>query len=308
MKGLEGVASVRNARYTALRSLVGHQVGRFRQYRLYTNSTYLIADQALTVLTGFLFWIIVARLYTSEHVGLAAALISSIMLLANISTLGFNFAFLRFIPDSKFVSEDVINRGLTTVALASLMVAFVFLAGLPLWSRSLLFIGDSISLALTLILGTLAWGLFTLLDSAFVGLRRAIFVPIKNLSSQVLRLFLITLAFALGGLGVQGIVSAWTFPVLAVLGITLFHLLPTAGRSYKPKLSLRFWSDRQTLSFSLLNHTTNLGRLVPGYLFVIMIVNVVSEDAGAYFFVAWSISALLMAVSYSTSNVLLSES
>jgi O-antigen/teichoic acid export membrane protein len=307
MNGLQEAASIKDSDSPGLRAFISNQTKRFWGHRLYANSTYLIADQALTAITGFLFWVLVARLYSSEHLGLASALVSAIMLLANISILGFNFTFLRFIPDRTFIPEDIINKGLTTVALVSLVVVVIFLAGLRLWSPSLIFIHSSVSLSLTLILGTLAWSTFTLLDSAFIGLRRAIFVPIKNISNQGLRLLFVLVVFALGGLGVQGILSAWTFPILIVLALTLFRLLPSAGQRYKLQFNPDFWTDRETLTFSLLNYATNLSRLAPGYLFSIIIVNVVSEAAGAYFFVAWTISALLIAVSYSISNVLLSE-
>ena len=47
---------------------------------------------------GFFFWIVAARLYALEQVGLATALISSLALVALFSTLGFDSSIIRFLP------------------------------------------------------------------------------------------------------------------------------------------------------------------------------------------------------------------
>ena len=46
--------------------------------RLYSNTFYLMLTSAATSLLGFAFWIIVARFYLPEAVGLASAMIAAV--------------------------------------------------------------------------------------------------------------------------------------------------------------------------------------------------------------------------------------
>jgi hypothetical protein len=60
--------------------------------RLYANAFYLWANAVITSASGLVFWIVVARLYSAEDVGLAAAAVSALMLLGVVSNLGLALA------------------------------------------------------------------------------------------------------------------------------------------------------------------------------------------------------------------------
>ena len=65
---------------------------------LYRNAIYLMLNSAMYALTGFFFWIVAARLYPAEVVGLASSTIAAIGLLSLLSTLGLDYGLLRFLP------------------------------------------------------------------------------------------------------------------------------------------------------------------------------------------------------------------
>ena len=94
---------------------------RALKYPLYKNSIFLIASTFLGAGTGFVFWIVAARLYSTEDFGLASAIISAANLIAVLSILGFNVTLVRFIPQTERKS-DLINTCMTVVTLT----AFVF--------------------------------------------------------------------------------------------------------------------------------------------------------------------------------------
>ena len=64
---------------------------------LYRNSFFMAFSSIFNAGCGFFFWIIAARIYTVEQVGLATALISSLSLVLLFSRLGFDFSIIRFI-------------------------------------------------------------------------------------------------------------------------------------------------------------------------------------------------------------------
>ena len=54
---------------------------------LYANALYLMLNNAVLSLSGFFFWLIVARFYTEAVVGYSSAIISALHLLALLSLL-----------------------------------------------------------------------------------------------------------------------------------------------------------------------------------------------------------------------------
>ena len=97
------------------------------------NSMFLIEANVLSALLGFLFWMVAARLYPTEAVGLATATISAARLLEALSSLGLGIGIIRFLPDEKD-KRGLINSCYTIAGLFSLMLAIIFIAGLNLWS------------------------------------------------------------------------------------------------------------------------------------------------------------------------------
>ena len=65
---------------------------------LYNNSLWLIADSVVLTAFGLVFWTINARLFSSEQVGIASALITAAELLVSIALLGFDIALIKYIP------------------------------------------------------------------------------------------------------------------------------------------------------------------------------------------------------------------
>src|SRR5437773_4097092 len=63
---------------------------------LYKNSLYVMASNMVLIGSGFLFWIIAARLYGAAQIGIATSLYSLLTLLSTLSLLGFNSGLMRF--------------------------------------------------------------------------------------------------------------------------------------------------------------------------------------------------------------------
>ena len=77
---------------------------------LFKNSYYLMMTPVVGSLLGFIFWMVVARFYSTAEVGLAATIFSAMGLIAAFSGLGFNIGLIRYLPkeDDK---QGMIKRG-----------------------------------------------------------------------------------------------------------------------------------------------------------------------------------------------------
>src|SRR3989339_532341 len=114
---------------------------------LYKNSIYLMMSTGIMSLFGFIFWLVIARLFDTHDVGLATTIISVMSLITGFSVLGLNIALIKYLPHAKDKSKKI-NTSFTIVAIVSVIVASVYLLGIERFSPDLLFIKENLILAL----------------------------------------------------------------------------------------------------------------------------------------------------------------
>ena len=66
---------------------------------LYKNSFFIMLTSISNAGFGFFFWMLAAKLYPKEDVGIATALISSMALLVLLSRFGLDQSLIRFFPE-----------------------------------------------------------------------------------------------------------------------------------------------------------------------------------------------------------------
>ena len=90
---------------------------------LYKNSFFIMLTSISNAGFGFFFWMLAAKLYPKEDVGIATALISSMALLVLLSRLGLDQSLIRFFPErdknSVFGTSAVIRTDNKYFSLAS---------------------------------------------------------------------------------------------------------------------------------------------------------------------------------------------
>ena len=272
---------------------------------LYRNALYLIITSALSGVTGLVFWLLAARFYDAEDVGLASAAISAMMLLTLFGRLGLSYALIRFLPNAGKDSNVLINSCLTIGGLASIIIASIFIAGLSLWSPALLFLRENLVFFGSFIVFTAGSSLFMLVSATFIAKRTAGFTLLQASFFNLIRLALIVL---LGSFfAVFGIFAAWGLGwiVAVIIGMLLF--LPRVQAGYRPLPVIKWKLIGKMVRFSLANYVTALLWFAPTSILPIMVVNLVGAEPGAYFFIAWSICLILSAIPVSISLSLFAE-
>src|SRR6185369_10617358 len=135
---------------------------------LYKNSLYLMINSAVLAFSGFLFWLLVARIYSPQEVGIATTLFSAILMISGISTLGLNAGLLRFIPKSKSFHKRL-NSSIILATGAGIILASIYITILPLISYDLVFIRGNVFIIFAFIMFTFFSGVNELLDSVFIA-------------------------------------------------------------------------------------------------------------------------------------------
>lgn len=273
--------------------------------RLYANAFYLWANTVATSASGFVFWIVVARLYNAKDVGLAAAAVAALMLLSVVSNLGLGLGLIRFLPEAGDRTVSLLNGSFTLGACTAAAIGTVFLLGIPLWSPSLAFLREqSLQFVLYALFATCVT-VWTIQTHAFVAVRRAEFILFANAAGSALK---ICMAVALAIFSNPfGIVSAWSIATLVSVAAASFWLLPRAHPSYRPAINVGNWPNFDMLSYSFGNYVSTLLFMAPGFLLPIIVVSRLGGEAGAYFYVAWVVSTLLTSMASSLSLSLFSE-
>ncbi len=272
---------------------------------LYRNAVYLMLSQLAVALSGFIFWILAARLYLPADVGLASAAISAALLLANLSGLGLGYGLVRFLPSPGERSRALINFAFTFSGLASLIFSLIFLAGLNFWSPSLNFIRQNPIFLIVFIVFATGVTLTFVLNWTFVARRRASFSLAQSLISSLIKLVLVVVMskffttfgiFVSHGLGIA----------IAVI-VSVFAFLPRVEPNYSPVAFFRKGAVNEIVRFSFANYIADFLWLAPGFILPIMVLNLLGAEDTAYFYIAWSMGVLLCAISIATSTSLFAE-
>ena len=182
---------------------------------LYRNGYSLILSTAITSGLGMAYWTLAARNYTTETIGLNAAVMSAMIFLANVSQLNLTNALNRFIPGAGRATGRLVVYAYLISLVMALAASLIFILGVDAWAPALSFLGSSPFFILWFTLATMAWCIFVLQDSALVGLRQATWVPIENMIFALAKIALL-IGFA-KALPQHGVFASWTIPVVVML-------------------------------------------------------------------------------------------
>lgn len=272
---------------------------------LYSNAIYLVVSNAISSLIGFIFWIIAARLYTTEQVGLASAVIGAVGLVTSVSHLGMSMGLVRFLPDDEKQANDVINTFTTIGLITTGLTALIFIGGLSIWSSALLFLRQDLIHFIDFIALCLGNQLLTVTQYVFIAKRRSGYVTLQTSIFNVLRLLLVVVfAYSLHS---DGIIYAWTISLILVPLICIAVLLPRVQSHYRPSFKIDKKIVSRVLSFSLANYIAMTFSVLPGTIFPLMVVNLLGADSNAYFYIAWTIGTILPGIAGGVTTSLFAE-
>lgn len=283
------------------------KVGDALRSPLMRNGYSLIASTAITSMLGLLFWIVAARLYSAEQVGIGTALLSLLFTIGNISQLAFGNMLNRFLPIAENKSARLIMASAAAASVVALVLAFGFVVFLTVLAPSLSAVLNGAWDIGLFVASTVAWTVFSLQDSIFSGMRKSSWIPLKNTFFGIAKLFLLA-PFAEKIWFDPGVFAAWIVPLpvaIAIFAVLIFwELAPTIHSKTQPKVAINF---RTCARFFGWEYVGILALVIASSIATFMVLDVAGAEAAATYNLAYAISFSLYLVGRSMSIALLSE-
>ncbi len=255
-------------------------------------------NSALNALYGLLFWIVVARAMSPEDIGLATASISAATLIIALSRLGLDQGLVRYLPTVKEKNGFYSAIVMFTLALA-LIITGIFILSLNFFSPALFFLVKEWVLPV-FIAYIILMSIYSIQNITLIALRRSDLAFLQNVLLGVR----IPAIFYLAPMGVIGVF--YSFGTAFLLAV-LFSVLVLSRFKLSISRNLDMHSIKKTLNFSLGNYSAGIFTMAPTTIIPIMIVNTIGAEEGAYFYIAYSVAAILFMIPYGASTSLFVE-
>lgn len=269
---------------------------------LLKNAFYLMATNFTNLILGFIFWVIAARYYTPYDIGNISAVLSSMFLIAMISSMGFPTSLIFYLPKDRKNAGRIINSCIIASIAASIIFSSLYIFGIDIWTPALRSMFSSLEYDVIFISVTIFSTVSGLISSAFTAGKRSSFHMTKETLFGFAKI--LPLSF-LSGLGAIGIFLSWGISLVIAL-ILGFFLLSIVWKGYLPRLAL----DpiiKSMAGYSAWNFLADLFNALPRLVLPILIVNLISPEATGFFFIAMMVAGLLYGIPQSISNSLLAE-
>lgn len=272
--------------------------------RLIRSASALLVSNVTGALLGVIFWVVAAHRYSAVNVGNGAAEIAAMNFLATIAQFSPGLIFNRFLYASGARAAHVLRVGYGASVTAALVVATIFL----LVTGKHAYIEANSWSSITFVLAVGLWVVFTIEDTALIGLRATFVVPIENTSFSLAKLALLPL-LAISAPR-TGVFESWIFPVvIAVIPVNYYlfrnviprHVAQAQGRSLFP--------SRRVLSRMLAGeYVGSLALMGLMSLPSLLIVHQLGGAAAAYFQTPWLVGTSFDFLLWTIATALTSES
>lgn len=264
---------------------------------LFKNSIFIMLTSVSGAGFGFIFWMLAAKLYSPEDVGTATALISSMALLVLISRFGLDSSIIRFFPTND--KSRIFNTSVIITTFFAVLFGVIFIIGVDTFSPELHILKIPFN-AVSYLIFLATSSIIALSTISFVAIRKAGFQFLQSIVVGSRILFLIPL-MTFGAIGIFG-----AFGISFILAFLLaLFLLAKSG------IRLGFTFDREflneSLHFSVGNYLAGMFTMGPTLILPILVMNTLGAENAAYYYIAYSISALLFMIPNSISMSLFVE-
>lgn len=263
---------------------------------LYRGFLFILLSMAISAFTGFIFWMLAAKYYSMESVGIASALISSMMLLSILSRFGFHISIIQFFPNGD--KSAILSTYTNITVIVSSLLAIVYICGINLWAPKLSILHSNFSFIFVIIL--VINSITPLFGYSFIAIKK----PETNFLIYLITGLRIVALYPFISYGEIGIFSAVGFSLIITLLFSIYCIK-------KNNLKLYVVIDEQyikgSLKSSFANYLTNILILIPNQIIPIMVFNILGAREAAIFIIPFTISSTSLMISNSVSTSLLVE-
>ncbi|GCF08023.1 hypothetical protein [Dictyobacter arantiisoli] len=268
------------------------------------NTGSLVGTMLVTSLLGFAYWLVAARYFPSDAVGLASAATSSMMLLSTLLVLGQGTLLITELPRNHGKEGSLISASTLIVGAASLAGGIIFAVCAPFISPQLGQFGSSPQSVFLFALGVCMAAVTVILDQAVIGMLQGGLQLWRNALFSIAKLALLAvLGQFYKNLSGISIYTIWTVGnIISLLPLFLFIIK-------KKKTSLKYYipqwnTTRKMGSAAIQHHVLNLVLQAPTQALPILVTILLSAKMNAWFYIASMIANFIFSLSTSLTTVL----
>ncbi len=270
---------------------------------LLAGSAALVVGAAVQAVTGAVFWLVAARIDTTDDVGRATALFTSILFIAYLAGLGLQVSLARYAPGRDHDSHATFSWAVAATCASATVVGAGYLVvvdteatrALTDWhavAGPVLFVAAAVGAALTLIVDvrwmTVRRWVLVLGRIVVVGLLRFPLLLVPDGDVETVHLFAVAaLPLLLTGVG----------------GVLLMPRVTGDRHRLRPLPATRHAAVR----YSAVNYVSTLAYQAPQFVLPVIVLLEVDPDTNASFYVAWGITSIAFYVPMAIGQALLAE-
>jgi O-antigen/teichoic acid export membrane protein len=272
-----------------------------------SNSIALIGARVTAMGLGFLFWLLAARLFPKPEVGIAAAVISAMMLCTNIALLGLGAAVISRLPHHRAAPAALLNGVLSLVTIASAVAAGLFLVVAEIALPQLSVVAERPLYGALFVATTVFGTLILLLEQASTALRRGDHALVRGVVQGVVTVVaLVVIVVVSDATDSLLLLVPWvaaSFAALA-LGIRQLHRCVSG---YRARWSVQRPLARELFRAGLPNHALTLAERAPALLLPVIVVEVLSPTDNATWYAVWMMALIVFTVPVQVGMALFAE-
>jgi O-antigen/teichoic acid export membrane protein len=274
---------------------------------LVRNSLLLVGTTGANLALGYVFWLVAARTFTVEEVGLGAAVIAALTLCGTIGAVGVGNALIQLLPTRRGSTEwsRTLTAGVATGVALSLAVGVAVLALLPVVSSEFASLHASPLAAAGFLAAVAVLVTGDLLDRAFVAERASGRMLARNATVAVAKIALLVVP-AVVALRADGIVVAWVVAAAASVPVAL-ALQRGLGRTWNPFAGGVARESARIVRTIASHHFVSVGNMAPQFVLPILVAAMLSTAENGVFYTSWRVAGGFMIISVAVATSLFAE-
>lgn len=272
----------------------------FRPTKLLHGSAWILVGLAIQSVLGFVFWFVASRVASSDAVGNASALYTAIQFINYASGLGLTVALARFAVDRSSDADSLLGWSVLATIVSSFIGGSLYL--LVSNSEATDLVSGSVLSWLIFCTYTAGMSVWLVLDVRLMAAGQWAALVTRIAVCGLVRLPLVGLDVAMSD-------DSWLYHLmlapLAAGGFVMMFLLPRldAGR-------LKFSKPKSIEAFSRyagVNWVATLASQAPQFVLPLIVAQQVAPSINASFFLAWTLTGMVLLLPGAISQVLLVE-